>query len=101
MLKLKRDSGSVDLLRAYKVVLDGNIIGYIKNGEEREFDIAEGNHDLFLKIDWCRSNVLSFKDNANTVNFECGSSCRGWKAFLVIIYIIFLPNKYLWLKKNL
>lgn len=84
-----------------KVVLDGNIIGNIKNGEEKEFDIPEGNHDLFLKIDWCRSNVISLKNNGSIVGFECGSNLRGWKVFLVIIYIIFLPNKYLWLKNNL
>lgn len=56
-------------MHIYKVVLDGNIIGHIKNGEEKEFDIPEGNHDLFLKIDWCRSNVLSFKDNGSIVSF--------------------------------
>jgi hypothetical protein len=35
MLKLKRDSGWADSARAYKVVLDGKVMGEIKNGEEK------------------------------------------------------------------
>ena len=34
MIKLKRDSGWADRARAYKVLLDDNIIGSIKNGED-------------------------------------------------------------------
>ncbi len=34
MIKLKRDSGWADRARAYKVILDDNIIGSIKNGED-------------------------------------------------------------------
>lgn len=99
MIKLKRDSGWADKARAYKVVLDDNVIGKIKYGEKIEFDVPDGNHKLFLKIDWCRSNSVDFDVSSSTVFFECGSSLRGWKIFLYILYIIFLRNKYLWLKK--
>lgn len=99
MIKLKRDSGWADRARAYKVVLDDNVIGDVKNGEEIEFDVPDGNHKFFLKIDWCRSNSVAFDMSGSTESFECGSSLRGWKIFLSIIYIIFMRNKYLWLKK--
>jgi len=51
-------------LRAYKVVLDGKVIGTIKDGEQVEFDVAPGRHQLQLKIDWCRSNIVDFENSA-------------------------------------
>jgi len=45
MIKLKRDSGWADRARAYKVLLDDNIIGSIKNGE----DVLE-----YLELTWAR-----------------------------------------------
>jgi len=100
MIKLKRDSGWADRARAYKVVLDDEVIGSIKNGEEKEFDVHVGRHELFLKIDWCSSNSISFDADGSVLNFECGSSLRGWKIFMAMIYIIFIRNKYLWLKQT-
>jgi hypothetical protein len=98
MIKIKRDSGWADRFRDYKIILDGNVIGQIKNGEEKEFSIPEGDHLLSLKIDWCGSNTVSFNSNGNKLNFECGSNLRGMKILLGFIYIIFLPKRYLWLK---
>ncbi len=34
MIKIKRDLGYADRLRAYKVVLDGNVVGEVKNGKK-------------------------------------------------------------------
>lgn len=99
MLKLKRDSGWADRARAYKVVLDGKVMGEIKNGEEKMFDIAEGEHELVIKIDWCASNTVNFNKNGNATIFECGSNLRGVKIFLSLIYVIFMRNQYLWLAK--
>ena len=100
MIKLKRDSGWADRARAYKVILDGNDIGAIKNGEEISFEVSDGNHELSLKIDWCRSNSIIFDVSGNTATFKCGNSLRGWKMFMSLIYVLFLPNQYLGLKKG-
>jgi hypothetical protein len=100
MIRLKRDSGFTDRLRAYKVILNGNAIGEIKNGEEREFNVASGRHQLYLKIDWCRSNIIDFETHGNLVEFECGSNLRGIKTLLSIIYITVLRNQYIWLEQK-
>ena len=100
MIRITRDSGYADRIRAYKIVLDGNVIGEIRNGEQLELDLPPGKHQLHLKIDWCRSNVVDFETNGNTVEFECGSNLRGSKIFLSIVYVTFLRNKYIWLKKK-
>ncbi len=98
MIRINRDTGYADRLRAYKVVLDGNVIGEIRNGQQVEFDVGSGKHQLNLKIDWCRSNMVDFEMNQDSVQFECGSNLRGFKILLAIFYVIFLRSKYIWLK---
>lgn len=98
MIRIKRDTGFADRFRAYKVILDGNVIGEIKNGQQVEFDVSSGKHQLNLKIDWCRSNIVDFEMNQDIVEFECGSNLRGFKILLASFYVIFLRSKYIWLK---
>ncbi len=100
MIRIKRDSGYADRLRAYKIVLDGNVIGEIRNGQQSELDVKSGKHQLNLKIDWCRSNIVDFDMNRDTIEFECGSCLRGFKILLAILRIIFFPSQYIWLKRK-
>lgn len=101
MIKIRRDSGYTDSMRAYKVILDEKIIGELRDGQEITLEVPKGVHQLYLKIDWCRSNTVNFDVNDSNINFECGSNLRGFKILLSLFYIIFLRNQYLWLKKNL
>lgn len=101
MMVIKRDSGWVDRFRSYQVILDDEVIGEINNGEEKSFDLPKGNHKLKLVIDWCNSNSLTVNnENGNAMSFECGSSLRGFKAFLVLFYVFSRPDEYLWLKQR-
>ncbi|MPM33947.1 hypothetical protein SDC9_80528 [bioreactor metagenome] len=101
MIKINRLSGYGDLARKYKVMLDDKQIGEIKDGESKCFQVEEGEHTLYLKIDWCKSNKVNFNASKDEeVEFECGGSMRGWKLFLGLIYITFLKNKYLWIKEK-
>lgn len=99
MIRIKRESGFKDSLRAYKIVMDGEIIGGIENGQVVDLNVPPGKHQLFLKIDWCRSNSIDFVCGQNIVEFECGNNIRGWRILFGIIYATFLRNKYLWLTK--
>ncbi|HLD18480.1 MAG TPA: hypothetical protein VJB90_00515 [Candidatus Nanoarchaeia archaeon] len=100
MVRIKRDSGYADRIRAYKIVLDGDIVEEIKNGQQLELNVSPGRHQLYLKIDWCRSNVVDFEINGNAIEFECESNLRGLKILLSILYSTFLRSQYIWLKKN-
>ena len=94
-LKIKRDKGWADKVRSYKIVLDGKVIENIKEGESKELNIDAGQHELFCKIDWSRSNKVQFDINNNeSKDFKIQSSLRGFKAILAIVYYIFLPHKY-------
>lgn len=98
MIRISRDSGYVDRLRAYKVILDGQVIGEIKNGQQVEFNITPGKHQLNLKIDWCRSNIVDFEMHQDIIEFDCGSNLLGFKLFMAIFYVILFHKKYIWLK---
>lgn len=99
MVTIQRDSGYADRVRAYKVVLDGDVVGEIRNGQKLELDVAPGQHEMHLKIDWCRSNSVDFIVDGDLVEFECGSSLRGRKLLLALLYVSVRRSQYIWLRR--
>lgn len=51
--------GYRDVLRRYRVVLDGSDVGLIGRGERLRFEVPAGRHQLQLKIDWCASPLIT------------------------------------------
>lgn len=101
LIKINRNRRFIDSLRSYKVILDECYIGDISTDEIKTFEVTPGNHTIYLKIDWCRSNKLDFYASENEViEFDCDCSIKGWRILINIIYITFLKNKYLWIKKK-
>ena len=49
-LIVKREKSFLSSARKFKVILDGEIIGYVGNGEEAGFDAAEGEHIIQVGI---------------------------------------------------
>lgn len=72
-VEVQRDSGGFsDYLRSYEVVVDEAVVGRLGPGESRAFDVAPGSHEIFLKIDWCRSERVDVHLTAGqTVRFRC------------------------------
>lgn len=97
VLRLTRDSGYADRVRAYQVILDDARIGEISNGEKREFPIPPGLHHLRLKIDWCGSNTVEFaaSEGDDPTMFQVKSSLRGRNVALALWYTLFDRNSYL------
>ena len=54
--RLRRPLG--DVLRTYKVVIDGSTVGDIRRGETKTFDVPPGQHEIHLEIDWAKSRNL-------------------------------------------
>jgi len=100
VISIKRDSGYADRLRAYQIVLDGQTVGELRNGEELKLGASPGRHQLYVKIDWCRSPIVDFDDDGGLVSFDCGSSLRGWRLFLVLLYVVLFRHDYLWLRRR-
>lgn len=96
MIRINRKSGWVDRVRSYKVIVDGQVIGDIRNGQSRDFDLAPGHHTLMLKIDWCRSPILEFDtDGRGTVEFDCSTNLHGFAILFTLFYVLFMRNNYI------
>jgi len=99
-LLITRDSGFTDFIRRYRVMLDGEEIGLIKNNGKFECAIPSGRHTLEMKVDWCSSNAIEFEAGAGErVRFACGSNLRGWKGFKASKIIQEAPHEYIWLRQ--
>jgi len=99
-ITIARGAGYADWFRAYHVMLDGEEIGRIGNGETKSFAITPGQHRLALKIDWCGSNELSFSTAVdNLLTFQCDCACRGLRLLTGFYYVFWAKNRYLWLKR--
>ena len=99
MIKIKRNSGYADKLRAYQIIVDGKVIGEIKDGQKIEIAVPKGYHKMYLKIDWCRSNFIDFELSEEVIEFECGSNLTGIKLLFSIVYATLFRNDYIWLKR--
>ena len=98
-LTLQRDSGYVDALRAYKVLVDGTVVGRIRQGETQQYTLSPGQHELQLKVDWCGCKPFPFtiSDNEN-ITFHVKSNFRG-RTFGILYFVLFAPNEYLVLQQ--
>lgn len=49
----------VDRTRKYKVLIDGEKVGALKNGGSESFEVGAGRHEVMMKVDWCSSLELA------------------------------------------
>ena len=99
MLIIHRDN-LFDTERSYKIIIDGQFYDKIKCGETKSINIKNGKHRIYLKLDWCRSNIINFENlNDEKIEFKCGSSVKGWRILILFIYTTILKNKYLYIEK--
>lgn len=63
----RRRGGYRDIARSYLVIIDGKELAKIKRGQTIELPVAAGLHEVFLKIDWCRSPTVHIDAAAGEV----------------------------------
>jgi hypothetical protein len=91
---LTRDSCYADWLRAYKVFIDGEQRGVIRDDETARFPVSQGQHSVMLRVDFCRSPELAVAVGADDFHVSCGSNV---KPLLALIYL-FMPGSWIWVK---
>lgn len=100
VLSMRRTVNWADLLRAYRIVVDGQEVARVSAGMSVDIPVTSGTHSIVVKIDWCSSPTLNFDiDSGQRVQFECGSNFPGLRVFLACFYGIFLRDQYLVLKE--
>lgn len=95
---VRRSAAWGDKLREYRIIVDGAACGSIAERGEARIAVAPGRHVVRLKIDWCWSAPLTVdvEDGKEHV-LECGPNANP---FLVLLYISFWKNRYLWLRDS-
>ena len=100
-LTVVRDSGYADRLRAYQIILDGEKVGEVRDGETKQFFLAPGKHQLSLKIDWCKSKTIDFTvTEADSLIFQAKSNLRGSRLLLALWYALFARSSYMLLERT-
>lgn len=71
---LERESAFNDRWRRYTIVVDGQKVGKIGDGDVIEIPVDPGSHSLRLRISWTGSPTQDFSiAEGETVRFQCRS----------------------------
>ncbi len=89
-LRIRREPRYADKIRSYSVILDGDQLGKIKEGQVVEFDVSTGLHQVWLTIDWARSNKLSLEFDRD-IDLACRSNVKA----LFAIVALFQPSSWI------
>ena len=86
-----------DRLRAYKVVINGQVVGDLRQGDAIHAPVEAGRHDVWITIDWCRSPAVTLDLGAGEVaRLECAPNAR---ALLALLYITIWRERYVSLRR--
>lgn len=86
-----------DRLRTYRVFIDNQKVGKIREGESQSFPVRPGEHELQLKVDWATSEKRQFNIGDNDrASFVCkprASARSFFKRGIEFIYLGTLGRK--------
>ena len=80
-----------DLLRAYTLLVDGEAVGQIKQGETIKVEIPSKTVRVQMKIDWATSEELEI-DGFHDVALRCRAAANP---FLAILWITVWRDRYI------
>jgi hypothetical protein len=81
-----------DVLRMYRVLIDGRAVGHIGRCETRDFPVTPGEHRLRLKIDWATSSErVASVARAQVAEFTCKPGGSAW----AVQSAVFRPRQYI------
>jgi hypothetical protein len=89
----RRPGGRGDRLRAYRVVLDGFVVGRITRGQSLSIEADPGLHEFRLAVDWCGSRSVELKlAPGQETHLECWPNATPGKA---LYWILFRRSDYI------
>lgn len=97
-IRLVRDPGGwVDRLRAYRVVVNGHTRAEIRAGEDCVVEVEPGPAEVFLKLDFCRSETVRLDVPVGT---EAQLRCSPRSLVTVLYGISFGRDRYMRLERS-
>jgi hypothetical protein len=100
---IKRPLESVNNNCFYTIIISGNKIAEIRNGETKVTEVSDASEEIQAKINWCGSNKLNIEEGENTIEISGNKFFNKWLPFsgslLVILGMTFTINHDItWLK---
>ena len=85
-----RRPGSSAKARGFKIVVDGDVLGTVRESSDSTVSLAPGVHDVRLRIDWCSSKSLRIDlSEGDKRELECRiHSASFWPC-------VFAPSRYI------
>jgi hypothetical protein len=94
----RKAGGYTDRARAYKLLVDGEERGTIKQGEGVEVEVQPGAHRVQMKIDWARSPELTVDlGEGDRAEFFCAPNAS---ALTALFYSLFKRSDYIRLERS-
>jgi hypothetical protein len=91
----RRRSKWADRIRAYKVTIDGQRVGAIRNGQHESYEVPPGQHVVQLQVDWARSQPWG-------VNLAAGQEahlmCHARNPFTALYWMVVAADRYIGLE---
>jgi len=98
-VNFKRKKAWANKFSPFDIIVDGQKIGRIKEGENKDIEILTGIHEFFIRVPWSwhRSKKLTFDIKfGKQYIFICkGSTGSGFNPFLNFWYVFVDFNNYL------
>jgi hypothetical protein len=96
LLIVHRDGGWNDVLRAYRIVVDGREVGGVRRKGEIRVPLEPGVHTVEAKVDWCGSPPVTVAAGpGEQVELLVRNGLEGWRAFLVFVTVFWRTDQYL------
>jgi hypothetical protein len=87
-IRITRPSGYwADRLRSYRIVVDGEDISGIRDGERKQVAVSAGARTVHLRVDWGRSQKLTLDvEPGQSAGILCWPNARffTWPFFLTV-----------------
>ena len=91
-MKITRRSEYINMVRDFRIYLNGQKLGTISSGETVEYDIPDGTHNLCSKIDWCGSQnfQITLKDTETKCLTISGAKYGNLFMLIALILVPFI-----------
>jgi hypothetical protein len=101
IIKIQRTSDYMNLMRDYRLFIDGQKIGSIGNAQIKDFEIPAGRHSVIAKIDWCSSPELFFEINEHDSKTLLVGTLKIWRwliplltGIIALSFIVTLASRF-------
>ena len=96
VIRLKRTSQYVNRLRKFKVYLNNEYAGDIGNGQEIVLPVEKGSYQIFVQVDWVKSEVYKLTiETGEEVHLLCGSPLKGAILFIPFISLFLIEQLFI------